>query len=152
MTEQVLGWTWVAKQLAVVKQTCFKCVLKKHKFGWYNVEWIHQLVNDPTSWFCIPVQCNSKYSYTLIQGKHTVLHLHSSHLKSFTGAQIVIIENIKKICIKCETLRADTWIVCFINEDMLRQPSALLSIWELQSLFEFNPSNDLFKYNSWLGS
>lgn len=28
MTEQMLGWTWVAKQLAVVKQTCFKCVLK----------------------------------------------------------------------------------------------------------------------------
>lgn len=63
----------------------------------------------------------------LIQGKDTVLHLHSSHLKSFTGAQIVIIENIKKICFQCETVRADTWIVCFINEGMLRQPSALLS-------------------------
>lgn len=136
-------------------------------------------LNICTSWICIHTWCNSKV-FTCearhIRRSHANWNNRTSRTRQTDSAAAtrhstpqplslcvlilrqdvcnntegLIKKYLKEICF--ETLWENMWIIWFIFEDMLRQPSVLLSCEKRQSLLEFTPSNDLAKYNLWLGS
>lgn len=70
--------------------------------------------------------------------RHTVLQLHTSlpfaplslcvlTQDGYDEAKEMVKKYLKKTSINCETLGVNIWIIWFINQDMPRQPSLLLS-------------------------